>query len=116
MGGMAAGRFVHRTEGSTSIRLTDVAFDDAGIAPCGRIGEHAHLLELAPVLPGILKLVHRSNTFLIKTRSLSIPARPPMPAGGSRSVSGSDSRQKEKEFLFISDANTSLRVKYLHFF
>ena len=116
MGGMAAGRFVHRTEGSTSIRLTDVAFDDAGIAPCGRTGELAHLLELAPVLPGILKLVHRSNTFLIKTRSLSIPARSPMPAGGSRSVSGSDSRQKEKEFLFISDANTSLRVKYLHFF
>lgn len=42
----------------------------------GRARHHPAVLVL--VLPNILKLVHRSNTFLVKTRSLSAPA------GGSR--------------------------------
>lgn len=40
----------------------------------GRACDRPVTLVLVQGLPGILKLVHRSNTFLVKTRSLPTPA------------------------------------------
>lgn len=119
---MAAGRTLHSlrmrvemlgTVGGHMWKARDVARDhrhvqetrDIGGIGKGRAGRaRHHLLVMVLVLPHILKLVHRSNTFLVKpvhSRHLRLAADHfPLVSSDRRPCSGQQSWKKEK-FRFV---------------